>query len=137
MASFVIGTALSLGLGTSRSPAPGYVPFVTGVLFLALSLLLLAVAIFARKREARFNEFPLFRLNVLINCVVLFGYSLSLEFLGFLIGTTLLLLYLFRFPGAKTWRFSIVTSAIVVGFSYYFFGVLLQVPLPQGIMGIG
>jgi putative tricarboxylic transport membrane protein len=136
-AFFVIGTALSIGLGTARAPAPGFVPLIAGILLLVLSLVLLVAAIRARKGEPDFRRFPTFRSNVFINCAVLFAYSLSLELLGFVVGTALLLFYLFKVPGGRTWRFSAIVTCIVVLSCYYFFGVLLQTQLPRGVFRVG
>jgi hypothetical protein len=137
MAIFVIAMALKFGLGTLRYPAPGLFPLLVGLLLLCLSLLLIAMSVRAKKQATHFKEFPSISKKVVFNCGVLFCYSIFLESLGYVIGTALLLLYLFKFPGARTWKFSILITVIVVGFTYYFFGVLLQAQLPGGFLKLG
>jgi len=75
--------------------------------------------------------------NVLLTLVVLILYTISLEFLGYIIGSFLLFLYLFNVPAGKKWGTSIIMTIGVVSLIYYFFVVLLQAQFPKGIFRLG
>ncbi len=137
VALFVIGTSIKMGLGDIGSPKPGFFPFLVGVLLLFLSLGIIVLAVKDRYEDRHFKEWPSFRVNVLLTLAVLILYAISLEFLGYIIGSFLLFLYLFKFPAGKKWRFSIIVTILVVSLTYYFFGVLLQAQFPKGIFRLG
>jgi putative tricarboxylic transport membrane protein len=65
---------------------------------------------------------------------VLCIYALVLEYLGYLISTSILLLYLFKISSSINWRMSLLMTVVVMAVSYYFFVVLLQSQLPNGIL---
>jgi len=137
MAIFVIGVSLKLGLGTLGYPAPGFFPLIVGFLLLGLSLLLIIMAGHEGKKNPNFKEVPVFPRNVWINCAVMLAYSFFLEFLGYIISSSVLMLYLFKYPGSRQWRSSILITIIVVSLTFYFFGVLLEAQFPKGIFKIG
>ena len=75
--------------------------------------------------------------NVVMPLAALFMYIVFLEVLGFLIGTFLLIFLLFKMTAPKRWLAPLVSSAIVVFFSYLIFFLWLKVPLPKGYFGLG
>lgn len=137
VALFVIGAALKMGLGDLGSPRPGFFPFLVGILLLILSLGIIVLAVRERYKDRNFREWPAFSLSVLFTLVVLILYAISLEFLGYIIGSFLLFLYLFKVPAGKKWGISIIMTIGVVSLTYYFFGVLLQAQFPKGIFRLG
>ena len=66
---------------------------------------------------------------------VLFGYSLFLDTLGFLVSTFILLLMLFRFVGPQKWVVAVGGSALASIASYVVFELWLKTQLPRGILG--
>ena len=135
LAIYMIATAIwSLGLGNPDAPGPGFFPLVVGFVLLIFGVLAVITATQDRKRSADFNRWPAISRNVIINVGVLLGYSLVLEYLGFILSSLLLLFYLFLFPGKRKWLFSLLFTIGVVSLSYYFFGVLLQAQFPEGII---
>ena len=132
---FVGGISLlSLGLGTLRYPAPGFYPFLISALLLCISLLLILRAFMHREKDPGYNQWPLFGRNVPITLGALLAYALILEYLGYLISTSLLLVFLFKVTASRNWRMSLLMTAIVIIISYYFFVVLLQSQLPMGLL---
>jgi putative tricarboxylic transport membrane protein len=124
-----------LGLGSFAHPEPGMAPFLVGALLLCTSLVMIALARPRRKRKiALEGGMPSFGMNVPITIAVLLVYALVLESLGYLISTSLLLLYLFKYSASRNWWMSVLLTAVVMVISYYFFVVLLQSQLPKGIL---
>lgn len=72
---------------------------------------------------------------LLIHVVLVFGYILALEPLGFAISTTAYMVLAVYFMG---YRRTVVNWVVAVLFSagaYYLFNHLLNVPLPTGVLG--
>jgi putative tricarboxylic transport membrane protein len=127
---------LKFGLGSFGYPGPGFFPFLVGLLLFFLSIGMIGRALKERLTSADFKEWPSFRRNVTITLLVLFVYAFVLESIGYLIASFLLFVYLFKFPSGKRWWVSIAFSVLVVGITYYFFGVLLKTQFPTGILNI-
>jgi hypothetical protein len=134
---FVSGMGIRFGLGTFSYPGPGFFPFLVGLILSSLSLGILILAVKERSQDAHFTEWPEFGRNVFITLAVLFTYSFSLEYLGYIIGSILLMIYLFKVPGAQRWWFSTLVTVVTIALTYYVFGVLLQAQFPKGSLNIG
>ena len=136
LASFVFGASLLwYGFGNLSYPAPGFYPFLISSFLLCLSLIMIIGALWYGKKNPDFTEWPSFGRNVPLTMAVLLAYAFSLEFLGYLVGSSLLLLFLFKVVAARRWWVSILMTAIVAFISYGFFVVLLKSQLPKGILG--
>jgi putative tricarboxylic transport membrane protein len=125
---------MDLGLGSSSHPGPGLFPFLIGIIMALVAVVLIAMALASRKKDATFNERPSFSRNIPLTLAVLCVYALVLEYLGYLISTSILLLYLFKIASSINWRMSLLMAVVVMAVSYYFFVVLLQSQLPNGIL---
>ena len=137
MALFVcVISLLKFGLGSFGYPGPGFFPFLVGLLLFFLSIGMIGTAMKEKLKSPDFKRWPSFHQNVTITLLVLFAYAFSLESLGYILGSFLLFVYLFRFPSGKRWWVSVVLSVLVVAITYYFFGVLLQTQFPKGILKI-
>jgi len=137
MAIFVIGASLKMGLGDLGAPRPGFFPFLVGVLLFFLSLGIIILTVRERYKDRNFKEWPSLSVSVLLTLAVLIVYAISLEILGYIVGSFFLFLYLFKVPARKKWVFSILMAIVVVSLSYYIFGVLLQSQFPKGIFRLG
>ena len=133
-ASFIIGS-LRYPTWDRYGPGPGFFPLLLGILFSALSLLLLIGSI-ARQEEADKKEdgsqSPIHR--TVLYLFVLFGFYFFFERLGFLLTLFFFMtgvLYLF---GKRSIRSSLSISVLTTLFSYLIFARLLSVPLPAGIL---
>ena len=134
---FVSGMGIKFSLGTFNYPGPGFFPFLVGLILSSLSLGILILAVKERSPNAHFTEWPDFGRKVFITLAVLFAYSFSLEYLGYIIGSILLMIYLFKVPGAQRWWFSTFVTVVTIALTYYVFGVLLQAQFPKGSFNIG
>jgi putative tricarboxylic transport membrane protein len=132
---FVSGASLlDLGLGSFSHPDPGLFPFLIGVIMSLVALISIIVAIAAGRKDPTFGKWPSFSMKIPITIGVLCLYSLVLECLGYLISTSILLIYIFKFPASRNWRMSFLMTVAVMAVSYYFFVVLLKSQLPGGIL---
>jgi len=140
---FLLGAAVAygsrgLGLGTWAAPGPGFLPFLAG-----LGLALFATGIFAlaiiKKEEVpaaeKFWPRPDSGKMVLSVFISLVVYDLLWTRLGFSLTTFLLLLFLFRSVGKRTWSATLVGAMIASLTSYFLFQVFLKSQLPTGFIG--
>jgi putative exporter of polyketide antibiotics len=63
-------------------------------------------------------------------------YVLALEPLGYLAATFVLLSVQLRWVEGRSWRASLLTSALAAVISLVAFRLLLKVPLPQGMLSL-
>ena len=122
--------SLRLGLGISKKPGPGFVPFCAAILLLVFSL----VIIFRgwRLRESK-SPFPR---RVIIALAVLILYSLVLDILGFSLATFLMVAIFFHLAEQRRWWVLLGMSALVTFLAYLIFAVVLSVYFPRGFLGI-
>lgn len=125
----VLWESLRLGLGTSMEPGPGFLPFSAGAI-----LSLLSLAFIYTGRAFRKTQQPHSR-RVTIALVSVFVYSLTLNYLGFIIATFLLVAILFHLGEPRRWWITLTMSASVTVAGYFFFGTLLKVYFPRGFLG--
>jgi putative tricarboxylic transport membrane protein len=123
-----------LGLGSLAQPESGLFPFIVGIIMAIVALALTIMAWASRKRDPAFTEMPSFSRTIPVTFGVLCIYALILESLGYLISTSILLVYLLKFSASVSWKMSLLVTAAVMVASYYFFVVLLQSQLPAGVL---
>jgi putative tricarboxylic transport membrane protein len=138
---FCIG-AVKYGLMRSGIPGPGFFPFLAGIILISLSLVVLISAIDVEKkknetiaREAFFSQKGSWR-KVLFTLVSLFGYGIAFEYLGFLLTTFLLMIFLLRFIEPQRWIIVFIAALLTVASSYVIFELCLDTHFPKGILGI-
>ena len=133
---FCIG-GFHYGIRRSGIPGPGFLPFVTGIILVALSLILLISRFLDRGGRAGPKEEPmpgglaLSRILKVLGALCL--YVLILEPLGFILTTFLFMIVLLRLEPRK-WMFILLVSIGATAFFFVLFKVLLRVPLPSGLL---
>ena len=128
--------SLRLPLGTWRDPGPGFLPLGSGIILGALSLVCYLQARLGKSEEAQEGEpFKGRWKNLILVLGVLCAYAFFLEVLGFLLGSFLLLLFLFRGIEPQKWIVSIGGSALASFLCYVVFELWLKTQLPKGIFG--
>jgi len=130
---FVSAMSFKFGLGSLRTPGPGFFPFLIGLLLGCISLVMIVIPYEGSLKGRIPNERPSFGRNVLPTLIILFAYAFAMERLGYIISTSFLLLYLFKVTGSRRWFTSILMTLIVVSLTFLFFNLLLNAPLPKGI----
>jgi putative tricarboxylic transport membrane protein len=134
---FCIG-GLHYGIRKSGIPGPGFLPFVTGLILVALSLILLVSRLWKASGgdDPKGEPMPAGQAlrRILIVLGALFLFALLLERLGFVLTAFLFMMVLLRLEPRK-WTFIFFTSFGAAAFFYFLFKVLLRVPLPAGFLG--
>jgi len=121
------------GLGNVRHPGPGLIPFLTGVLLFAVSLL---VFIRGAKRGQKATDTPSTSFKRVTLTVIVLGASLLLfSFLGFLLTTFLLMLSFFLITESRLRLKSIYIAATTAFVTYLVFSVALSIQFPKGFFG--
>ena len=130
--------SLKLGFGTFSQPAAGFLPFLSGLLLGMLSLIDFISGVLvhweADKKDAGIWSSIHWK-KLLSTLVILVLYIGLLPKLGFSIGTTLLLLFLFRLMEPRPWWIVIVLSVGIAGIFYLGFEIVLGAQLPRGFLG--
>jgi len=136
LAGAICAESIRLKVGSFHMPGPAFLPFFAGALLGILSLISLVQT--WREKEAReatgpWGGTPFLKLALLLG--VLFIYTALLEVLGFILGTFLLLLFLFRVVEPVGWKTVILVTVFTMGGTYLLFGILIESSLPKGFLG--
>lgn len=123
--------AIKLRVGTATEPQPGFFPFLGGVAITILSAILLIQA--WRGRSVGIQTLgDLWRPTALI--LGLIFYISVLNFLGYIISTTILSAIVLRIMDTKSWWVLTGVGFILAIMTYILFDRLLSMPLPSGIL---
>lgn len=135
---FLCILALKYNLGSFREPGPGFVVFMSGLLISITGLvMIISKAFFESKFQTRpevTSTFQVVQWQRLIYTIgLLFGYTLFLNTLGYVLATFLFMWCMSYDRKKKNWPSSVLFSLITVIISYLMFEVWLRCQLPQGI----
>lgn len=137
---FLVG-AWQQGLMRKGVPGPGFLPFISGIVLISLSLMVLIPALGDKKEERGAGEKEKFfpqrdsPRKILLALVFLFAYGISLEYAGYLLTTFLFMVFISRLVEPERWRTVLILAFFTSVLSYLLFVVLLEVQLPKGILG--
>jgi putative tricarboxylic transport membrane protein len=125
----------SLKVGGLHNPGPGFLPFYTAILLGLLALISLLQTLKGAQGSASeiWGGIQFGKLSILLGA--LFLYVFLLDRLGFLLGTFLLLLVLFRIVEPYGWKTVLFSSLLTTAGTYLFFVLLLESRLPRGFLG--
>ena len=136
LALFICVESVRLPIGSWRDPGAGFFPLWSGIFLGVLSGITFIRAFLSKETEPRDSWYPRDRWKSLILIpAVLTAYALSLEVIGFLSSTFLLLALLFRAIEPQRWIVAIGGSAAASVLSYAIFELWLKTQLPKGIFG--
>ncbi len=139
LAILILAEAIHLDLGTLHYPGPGFFPFLTAIPLAFLAFLLIWETTAGKARTDKGNQAVWAAdtdwRKILLSLAALIIYALLLERVGYVFGTFLLMLFLFKSLEAQKWRVAIFASVAAVLLSYFIFDVWLQCQFPQGIFG--
>jgi hypothetical protein len=133
----IILGSLRLQFGVPQNPGPGFLPFLVGLLLLILSLALLMRSLRERKEKepaqarAGVKNFKLFG-----TVAALLLFALIFPYLGFLLTTIPLMIFLSRAIGELKWKTSLAIGVLISFSMYILFKVWLKVQFPPGPWGI-
>ncbi len=140
-AMFVIGVvflieSLRLGLGSIRRPGPGLLPLYTGVaLSLVASFSLIRCFLAAKGEKDKEKFFGQSVGNVVIILIGLVAYVFLLPWLGYLISTFMLLMFLFRAGGFRKWGLILLLAFVATSATHLVFSSWLNLRFPKGFFG--
>ena len=134
---FCLGLAIlwagrTLTFGSFRSPGSGMFPALIAILMLVLSLILIVLPPRTESRGPSVSGKVLVRVCAVFASLVL--YALLLEFLGFLIVSFVLTVFLFAVFGSEQYGFAVLKALALTGFAYVLFEILLKSNLPKGLL---
>lgn len=124
-----------LNLGNFHNPGPGFLPFITGVILTGLSLIVFLQSGRGGEGAARkpflVNRKKAWKATVTL--ISLLVYAVVMNYLGFLVSTTLFLAFLLWTVEPQRWYVVIFGSLLASVASFTIFEILLKSPLPRGI----
>jgi putative tricarboxylic transport membrane protein len=133
---FVVG-ALREGLMRRGVPGPGFLPFFTGLALVFVSLFVFIPALGHRDKAERRDLFPgpnsLRKSLLAVLALVAFG--AAIEYAGYLLTTFFFMIFVTRIMEPKRWRTVTVLAFVTAVMSYLLFVILLNVQLPEGLLG--
>lgn len=135
--TLIIVGSLHLPVGEPQNPGPGFLPLLVGVLMTILSITLLAFSLRSSPPEEKIKWGPKGNLYKMVNTLLAMSiYVVAFPPFGFLLTTTVLLIFLFRAIGGLSWKISLVGGTCISGMVYLLFKVWLQVQFPAGLLGV-
>ena len=132
---FICVGSVRLKIGTFHNPGTGFFPFLAGVVFGILSLVLLIQSLVAKERVDAVLGKVRWK-NVILVLICLFVYAVVLERLGFMISTIFFIGILLRVIEKKRWSLVILISVSATLVFWVIFQFWLQSQLPKGVLGI-
>lgn len=131
-----IHQASRLKMGELNQPGPGFFPLGVGLVMGVLSLVAFFQSI--RKQEKgteTASPEPIRWWNIIVILGALIAYALSLEKIGFLINTFLLISLFLKVVEPQPWKTAVLGGFITAIASELVFNVILRAQIPSGIFG--
>lgn len=126
-----------LGLGNLNDPGSGFMFFWVGVIMACLSgvVLIQAARQKAVRGEMKASWAGIAYKKVIAVIAALFIYAYLLNPLGFILATTLLMIFLFKAVEPQRWSIAILGAVASTLAAYGLFRLWLQCQLPLGLLG--
>jgi putative tricarboxylic transport membrane protein len=131
----ILGGSLQLQVGTFTAPGSGFFPLLTGLVMGIFSILIIAQARDTTKMPVRFWAPAANRRGIYLSFLFILAYALILERLGFIVSTTLFFILFSRYVSGHRWTTAVFFALVTSLATYFVFNLVLQAPLPQGIIG--
>jgi len=137
---FLVFQSLRLSVWSQFGPDEGFFPLAIAVVIIVLSVIILVKSIHPARAPRKMEIEETQRLKgetifkVSSYAVLMLGYGLLMEKLGFLIASALLLFPMAKIVERQSWRTTLLLGGISIVASYVLFAYLLGVPLPRGLM---
>jgi putative tricarboxylic transport membrane protein len=127
--------ASKLPFGRLSAPQPGFFPLILAILLAIFSLVLIVQAIGGTQEESaasRGGSATWKRIVLAVAALVVF--AVLFESLGYIISTFLFIAFLLRAVERQNWGLVAVVAFSTSLITYLVFGLLLETPLPPGIL---
>lgn len=132
---YVCIVAWKLDLGALHKPGPGFMPFWSAIFLGVLALMALINDLRTMPAEEGGEKDNVHWKSILFTLIYFLGYILTLEYIGFIIGTTLFVGLVIKSIEKKGWLVTVSFSLSTALVSFYVFRVWLQAELPKGFLG--
>jgi putative tricarboxylic transport membrane protein len=128
--------SIRLSLGDFHNPGPGFLPFITGAILTCLSFVVFVQS--GRSGKAKTGQKPFIidrqrAWKATITLIALLAYAIGMDYLGFLVSTTIFLAFVLWIVEPQRWYIVIFGSILASAVSFTIFEILLKSPLPRGI----
>ena len=131
---YIAFEGVHLKLGTPRAPKPGFLIFWMGIIMMILSagFFLQSFSAVQEGRKIRWKgrQWP----KGIMVMLALFLYAAVFHWLGFILSTFLLLLFLFKGLEPQRWGIALLLSAVTITICYLVFSVFLELQFPPGLL---
>jgi putative tricarboxylic transport membrane protein len=137
MGALFTAGALQQGLMRKGVPGPGFLPFISGLALIFISLFVLIPAL---RRSAQEKGIPFFPekdscKKIFLALAALFAFCFALLYAGYIITTLCFMFLMARIMEPRSWKTSALVAFLTSVLTYILFVVLLEVQLPQGPFG--
>jgi putative tricarboxylic transport membrane protein len=126
-----------LGLGSVQDPGAGFILFWVGLGMLGLAVAVLVSALAAAPAGVEAAAAGGRRSKVALVLLALVVYAYALPHLGFVLTTTMVLVFLFKVVEPQRWSVAIGGALASAVIAYVLFKVWLGAQLPPGPFGLG
>ena len=136
---FITVVSLRINVGTFGDPGPGLFPLITGILMGIVSggmFIKFLLQSASAGREPLGKDKRLWHYKCVVTVVIMFLYAITIDWLGFLPVTLLILFILFKAVGALSLKASLGGAILTAAITYLLFKVWLNVQLPVGPLGL-
>jgi putative tricarboxylic transport membrane protein len=131
---YVAFEGYALKMGTLQSPKPGFLIFWAGIILSGLSLVLFIKTFYSEDR-ARAPLWKGFQWHKGLKIIIFLSiYVAVFQWLGFLVSTFILLLFLFKSLEAQKWSIAFLLSGVTTLVCFIVFGYFLELRFPPGIL---
>jgi putative tricarboxylic transport membrane protein len=136
MSFFVCLISIQYGIGTLKSPGPGFLPFWSGAILGGLSITLVLKAVVKTKVKEMADLWKGTKwYKVVLVLASLYIYTVFLPILGYIITTFLEMTFLLSLIERSRMLLVLVSALIIVLTTHFIFYVWLGVQLPKGVFG--
>ena len=131
---FVCQQSMEIGLGTLGQPGAGLLAFGAGagIGLLALWLLIHSMGSKESQNEAVDSQRTLRKGRLILICLSLFGYTIAVNWFGFVLSTFLFVLLVLRLIESGRWWRTVTSAVLIAAGNYLLFEMWLQLNLPKG-----
>ena len=131
---YIAFAGVQLKLGTPRAPKPGFLIFWMGAIMMILSAAFFLQSFSAvqdgKKIRWKGRQWP----KGIKLMLALFLYAAVFHWLGFILSTFCLLLFLFKGLEPQRWGVALLLSAVTITICYLVFSVFLELQFPPGLL---
>jgi putative tricarboxylic transport membrane protein len=132
---FICLLSWRIDLGSFNEPGPGFVAFASGLSLIIIGSVMALSKTFAKRSPgAGRPRWALPKFRLFYTLLLLVGYGLVLQCLGYIVTTFLVLFGLFYDRGINRFLPSFLGSLLTVVITYLVFETWLRVQLPRGIL---